>query len=39
MDFTGLHKFVKEQFCFKGFALASFNNLPGEVMVIHKKNW
>lgn len=37
MNFTKLHQFVKEQFCFKGFALASFNDLPEEVIVILKR--
>ena len=37
MDFTKLHQFVKEQFYFKGFALASFNYLPEEVLVVLKR--
>lgn len=37
MNFTKLHQFVKEAFCFKGFALGSFNDLPDEVLVFLKR--
>lgn len=37
MDFTKLHQYVKETFCFKGFVLAGFHNLPDKVLVILKR--